>query len=149
MIFDSVNVLIKSFVSSATKKWQQKQRNDDVFSSLGKKMTSPTGAKSLKATCTPKSCEDNCWELTHPTMTRSTIFGLNLCKRSIMMLKSECQGNGPEARKRLTPHFSSSETPRVLNLLEQLTSPSLKPAEEMTDYLIRAETLSSSLEVAG
>ena len=33
-------------------------------------MTSPTGAKSLKATCTPKSCEDNCWELTHQTMTR-------------------------------------------------------------------------------
>ena len=36
-----------------------------------------------------------------------------------------------------------------MNLLEQLTSLSLKPAEEMTDYPIRAETLSSSLEVAG
>ena len=66
-----------------------------------------------------------------------------------MMLKSECKGNGPEAWKRLTAHFSSSETPRVMNLLEQLTSLSLKPTEEMTDYLIRAETLSSSLEVAG
>ena len=65
------------------------------------------------------------------------------------MLKSECKGNGPEAWKRLTAHFSSSETPRVMNLLEQLTSLSLKPTEEMTDYLIRAETLSSSLEVAG
>ena len=72
-----------------------------------------------------------------------------LDKRSIMMLKSECKGNGPEAWKRLTAHFSSSETPRVMNLLEQLTSLSLKPAEEMTDYLIRAETLSSSLEIAG
>ena len=72
-----------------------------------------------------------------------------LDKRSIMMLKSECKGNGPEAWKRLTAHFSSSETPRVMNLLEQLTSLSLKPTEEMTDYLIRAETLSSSLEVAG
>ena len=41
-------------------------------------MTSPTGAKSLKATCTPKSCEDNCWELTHQTLTKSTTFGLNL-----------------------------------------------------------------------
>ena len=69
-------------------------------------------------------------------------------KRSIMMLKSECKGNGPETWKRLSANFSSSETPRVMNLLEQLTSPSLKPAEEMTDYLIRAETLSSSLEVA-
>ena len=70
-----------------------------------------------------------------------------LDKRSIMMLESECKGNGPEAWKRLTAHFSSSETPRVMNLLEQLTSLSL--TEEMTDYLIRTETLSSSLEVAG
>ena len=37
----------------------------------------------------------------------------------------------------------------MMNLLEQLTSLSLKPTEEMTDYLIRAATLSSSLEVAG
>ena len=70
-------------------------------------------------------------------------------KRSIMMLKSECKGNGPEAWKWLTAHFSSSETPPVMNLLEQLTSLSLKPTEEMTDSLIRDENLSSSLEVAG
>ena len=37
----------------------------------------------------------------------------------------------------------------MMNLLEQLTSLSLKSTEEMADYLIRAETLSSSLEVAG
>ena len=73
----------------------------------------------------------------------------SLDKRSIMMLKSECKGDGPEAWKRLQAHFSSSVTPRVMNLLEQLTSLSLNPSEEMTDYLIRAETLSSSLEVAG
>ena len=72
-----------------------------------------------------------------------------LDKRSVMMLKLECKGNGPEAWKRLTALISSSETPRVMNLLDQLMSPSLKPAEEMTDYMIRAETLSSSLEVAG
>ena len=71
-----------------------------------------------------------------------------LDKRSIMMLKSECKRNGTEAWKRLTAHFSSLETPRVINLLEQLTSLSLKPTEETTDYLIRTETLSSSLEVA-
>ena len=37
----------------------------------------------------------------------------------------------------------------MMNLLEQITSLSLKPTEEMTDYLIRAEILSSALEVAG
>ena len=72
-----------------------------------------------------------------------------LDKRSIMMLKSECKVNGPEAWKRLTAPFSRSETPRVMNLLEQLTSLWLKPTEEMTDNLIRVQTLSSSLEVAG
>ena len=72
-----------------------------------------------------------------------------LDKRFIMMLKSERKGNGPEAWKRLTAHFSSSGAPRVLNLLEQLTSLWLKPTEEMGEYLIRVETLSSSLEVAG
>ena len=65
------------------------------------------------------------------------------------MLKLECKGNGPEAWKRLTAHFSSSETSPVMNLLEQLTHLSLQPAEEMTDYLIKAETLSTSLEVEG
>ena len=72
-----------------------------------------------------------------------------LDKRSIMMLKSESKADGPEAWKRLQAHFSSSETPRVMNLQKQLTSLSLKPSEEMTDYLIRAETRSSSLEVVG
>ena len=79
----------------------------------------------------------------------STEFVQCLDKRSIMMLNSECKRNGPEAWKRLTAHCSSSETPRVMNLLEQLTSLPLKPTQEMTDYLIRAETFSSSLEVTG
>ena len=78
-IFDSVSVLIKSFVSSSTKEGQPKQRNDDVFTCLGKNMTSTTEARSLKVTCTPKSCEDNSWEVTHLTITRSTISELNLC----------------------------------------------------------------------
>ena len=72
-----------------------------------------------------------------------------LDKRSIMILKAECKGNEPEAWKRLTALYSSSETPRVMNMVEQLTSLLLKLTEDMTDYLIRAETLSSSLEVAG
>ena len=67
-----------------------------------------------------------------------------LDKRSIMLLKTEWKGNGPEELKQLMAHFSSSDTLRVFNLLEQLTGLSFGPNEEMTDYLIRAETLSSS-----
>ena len=70
-------------------------------------------------------------------------------KQSIMMFNSLCKRNGPEAWKRLTAHYSSSEKLRVMNSLEQLIPLSLKPSEEMSAYLIRAETLSRSIEVAG
>ena len=72
-----------------------------------------------------------------------------LGKRSIKMLNPECQGNGPEAWKCLTAHFSSSKTRRVMNSSEQLMSLSLRPSKEMSDYLTRADILSSSLEVEG
>ena len=72
-----------------------------------------------------------------------------LDKRSVMMLKSQCKGDGPAAWKALAAHFSSTETPRVMTLLERFTSLVLKPDEEMVDYLIRAEELSTSLEQAG
>ena len=72
-----------------------------------------------------------------------------LDKRSVMMLKSECKGKGPQAWKVLNAHFSSTETPRLMNLLERFTSLSLKSGEQMVDYLIRAEELSQSIEQAG
>ena len=111
-----------------------------------KKMILLTGARSLNATRTPKSGEDNCWELTHLTMKRSKTFVQCLIQRSIMMLKSVCKRNVPEEWKRFTAHFSSSETPLVMNLPEQVSSLSLEPSEGMTDYLIRTETLSTSLD---
>lgn len=72
-----------------------------------------------------------------------------LDKRSVMMLRAECKGDGIAAWQQLCAHFSSTETPRIMNLFSQFTSLSLKSNEDMMDYLIRAETLSSSLEVAG
>ena len=49
----------------------------------------------------------------------------------------------------LTGHSSSSERAHVKNFREQQTFLSPKPNEKMKDYLIEAETLSSSLELAG
>ena len=72
-----------------------------------------------------------------------------LDKRSVLMLKADCKGDGAAAWKVLRAHFSSTETPRVMNLLERFTSLSLKSGEEMVDYLIRAEELSTSLDQAG
>ena len=65
-----------------------------------------------------------------------------LDKQSILMLKSEWKGNGQERWTWLMTHFSSSETPPVMILLEQLTSQSIKLSEE-------TESQSSSLQVAG
>ena len=59
------------------------------------------------------------------------------------------QKKWPETWKRLTAHFSISGMPRVMNLLQQLTSLSLKPSEKLTDYLIRVETFSSLSELEG
>jgi hypothetical protein len=72
-----------------------------------------------------------------------------LDKRSVMLLRTQCKGDGPAAWKALNAHFYSTETSRVMTLLERFTSLSLKPDEEMVDYLIRADELSSALEQAG
>jgi hypothetical protein len=71
-----------------------------------------------------------------------------LDKRSVLMLRAECRGNGPMAWNRLKAHFSSTETPRVMNLLSEFTNLHLKPGEEIVDYLIRAEELGTQLEEA-
>ena len=110
-------------------------------------MTSPTGARSLKATFTLKKLRGQLLRTdTSKDDEKYNIWAeLMQClnKRSIIMLRLECRGNRPEAWKQLTAHFSSSETPRLMKLL------SMTPTKDMTDYLITAESLSSLLEVAG
>ena len=149
--FSKCSYIIFCFILNEV--WQQKLKNDDVcrfsgeednFTYWSEKFEGYMHGKKLRQKLLGDEASDdndkyNIWA------------ELEQCldKRSKMMLKSECKGNGPEAWTRLQAHFSSSETPRVMNLLEQLTSLSLKPSGEMTDYLIRAETLSSPLEVAG
>ena len=64
-------------------------------------MTSPTGAKSLKATCTPKKLRGQLLgtDASNDDEKYNIWAELVQCldKRSIMMLRSECKGNGPEA----------------------------------------------------
>ncbi len=59
----------------------------------------------------------------------------------MLRLQAECKGKGTEVWKALTAHFSSTETPRVMNLLERFTSLALKQGEEVVECLIRAEEL--------
>ena len=60
---------------------------------------------------------------------------LCLDSHSILMLTNDCKGDGPKAWKQLRDHFNSTETPRLLNLLEKFTTLRLEPMESMVDYL--------------
>ena len=74
-----------------------------------------------------------------------------LDSRSILMLTNDCKGDGPKAWQLLRDqdHFNSTETPRVMNLLEKFTTLRLEPTESMVDYLTRAEYVSKQLELTG
>ena len=72
-----------------------------------------------------------------------------LDSRSILMLTNDCKNDGPKAWQLLRDHFNSTETPRLMNLLEKFTTLRLEPTESMVDYLTRAEYVSKQLELAG
>ena len=71
-----------------------------------------------------------------------------LDSRSILMLTNDCKGDGPKAWQLLRDHFNSTETPRLMNLLEKFTTMRLVPTESMVDYLTRAEYVSKQFELA-
>ena len=72
-----------------------------------------------------------------------------LDSRSILMLTNDCKGDGPKAWQLLRDHFNSTETTKLMNLLEKFTTLRLEPTESMADYLTRAEYVSKHLEHAG
>ena len=71
-----------------------------------------------------------------------------LDSRSILMLTNDCKVDGSKAWQLLRDHFNSTETPRLMNLLEKFTTLRLEPRESMVDYLTRAEYVSKQLELA-
>ena len=144
-----ITILPGFFFGSTFLRWQQILRSGDVFNFLAKKIPSPTGARigvigALNGITTEVVSASKLEML----MKIWTELVQRLDELSIRIFKFEFQSDSLEAWKRLQAHFSSSETSRVMILLQQLTSRSLKPGEEMTDYLIKSVRLSSSLEVA-
>ena len=91
--------------------------------SLGEKMTPLSGARNLKAKCTPKSCEDNCSKLISNDDEKYNNWAeLVQCldKRSIMMLKSEYKGNGlPDNDEYFTTVHEFSKTPTSFSDLKK------------------------------
>ena len=72
-----------------------------------------------------------------------------LDSRSILMLTNDCKLDGPKTWQLLRDHFNSTETPRLMNLLEKFTTLRLELKKSMVHYLTRAVYVNKQLELAG
>ena len=61
----------------------------------------------------------------------------------------DAKDDGRKALQILREHYTSSGKPKAIALYTELTSLKLQANEEVTDYMIRAETAAASLRRAG
>ena len=69
--------------------------------------------------------------------------------RSINLIIRDAVDDGRKAMTILDTHYKSKGKPRIITLYTEFTSLTKQSDENVTDYIIRAETLSSSLREAG
>ena len=69
--------------------------------------------------------------------------------KSLTLIMRDAADDGRKAIKILRDHYASSRTPRIITLYTELTSLSAGRDENMTDYVIRAETTAAALREAG
>ena len=69
--------------------------------------------------------------------------------RSLGLIMRDAKDKGREALVILRSHYAGSGKPRIISLYTQLTSLRKSANENITDYIIRAETASTSLKSAG
>ena len=72
-----------------------------------------------------------------------------LDERSLQLIMTDAPDDGRKALDTLRLHYQSTEKPRILALYEELTTLRLGATESITDYIIRAEQASTSLNSAG
>ena len=114
-VFDSVSLLITIFVSpSSTMATEREKRRclqfpgeEDDFAYWSEKFEGYMHTKKLRGQLLRTEASNNDEKYYNWAELLQC-----LDKRSNMMLKSECKGDGPEAWKRLAAHVSSSEAPR-------------------------------------
>lgn len=71
-----------------------------------------------------------------------------LDERSLQLIMTDVPQDGRGALALLRKHYQSTEKPRVLSLYEELTTLRMRDTEDVTDYLIRAETAVTGLRSA-
>jgi hypothetical protein len=72
-----------------------------------------------------------------------------LDKKTLMLVRRDCKGDGFAAWAMLQAHFKSNERPRILSLMEKLTCLKLSESEDVGEYVVRAEELACDLKDAG
>ena len=72
-----------------------------------------------------------------------------LDERSLTLVLREANDDGRKAWKILKEHYASGSKPRIITLYTQLTTLQKSHSEIVTDYLLRAESITMSLRAAG
>ena len=68
--------------------------------------------------------------------------------RYLGLVMSETRNNGYEALKILREHYAGRSKPRIITLYHQLTTLKKKESEDVTDFVIRAESAATALKAA-
>ncbi|XP_006826135.1 uncharacterized protein LOC102800653 [Saccoglossus kowalevskii] len=69
--------------------------------------------------------------------------------KSLSLVIREAHNDGRKALKVLREHYVGQSKPRVIALYNELTTLLMKDSEDVTDYIIRAESAATSLKAAG
>ena len=69
--------------------------------------------------------------------------------RSLGLIMRDAKNDGRKALKILRSHYAGSSKPRIIMLYNQLTSLRKAVNEDITDYIIKAETLAAQVQSAG
>ena len=69
--------------------------------------------------------------------------------KSLSLVIRECKDDGKKALDTLREHYLGQTKPRIISLYTTLTSLKMNPEENVTDYIIRAETAATRLNNAG
>ena len=69
--------------------------------------------------------------------------------RSLSLIINDCANDGKKALKTLRKHYMSNSKSRVIGLYTELTCLQLQEGQELTDFIIKAETAATRLKEAG
>ena len=72
-----------------------------------------------------------------------------LDEKSLCLVMREAKNDGGHALKVLRQHYAGHSEPRIMSLYGQLSSLNMNSDESVTDYIIRAETIATSLKATG